>query len=249
MATRLQIRRDTAADWTSVDPTLAHGEIGVETDTWKAKIGDGVTAWSGLAYWIGGAGSGDMRAIIYDPTSVVADAFDRANHTGAMPASALDLDGATDIGADLADADLLLIDDGASGANRKSALSRVWTYIKAKIESTLIAFSTYSESTGTLTSVSEALTIPLDGKVHTVTLTEDVTVTFSLPASGRGSCVVNFVQDATGGWVVSFPAATEWADGSATDVDTTASTRTRAVFSQFSATGVDADLEVRGTAS
>jgi len=107
----------------------------------------------------------------------------------------------------------------------------------------------YSETGNTLTSVSEALTIPLDGKVHTCTLTEDVTVTFSLPASGRGSCTVNFIQDATGGWVVSFPATTEWADGSATDVDTTASTRTRAVFSQFSATGVDADLEVRGTAS
>jgi hypothetical protein len=110
-----------------------------------------------------------------------------------------------------------------------------------------VKFSDYSETDDTLTSVSEALTIPLDGKVYTCTLTEDVTVTFSLPASGRGSCTVNFVQDATGGWVVSFPAATEWADSTATDVDTTASTRTRAVFSQFSATGVDADLEVRGT--
>jgi hypothetical protein len=45
----------------------------------------------------------------------------------------IDLDGGTDIGADLADADLILVDDGAGGTNRKSALSRVWTYISAKI--------------------------------------------------------------------------------------------------------------------
>ncbi len=46
--------------------------------------------------------------------------------------SELDIDGATDIGAALADADLLIVDDGASGTNRKSALSRVWTYVVGK---------------------------------------------------------------------------------------------------------------------
>ena len=51
MADIIQIRRDSAADWTSVDPTLANGEIGYETDTEKIKIGDGVTAWTALSYW------------------------------------------------------------------------------------------------------------------------------------------------------------------------------------------------------
>lgn len=50
MATRRQERRDTAADWTSTDPTLAEGEIGVETDTGLFKIGDGSTAWTSLTY-------------------------------------------------------------------------------------------------------------------------------------------------------------------------------------------------------
>jgi hypothetical protein len=45
----------------------------------------------------------------------------------------INLDGGTDIGADLADADLLLVDDGGAGTNRKSALSRVWTYISGKL--------------------------------------------------------------------------------------------------------------------
>jgi hypothetical protein len=42
----------------------------------------------------------------------------------------INLDGGTDIGADLADADLILVDDGGAGTNRKSALSRVRTYVR-----------------------------------------------------------------------------------------------------------------------
>jgi hypothetical protein len=41
----------------------------------------------------------------------------------------LDIDGATDIGADIVDADLFIIDDGAGGTNRKTAASRIKTYI------------------------------------------------------------------------------------------------------------------------
>lgn len=51
------MRRGTAADWTSANPTLASGEGGFETDTKKLKLGDGSTAWNSLAY-IGGTGTG-----------------------------------------------------------------------------------------------------------------------------------------------------------------------------------------------
>jgi hypothetical protein len=50
MTSRLQNRRDTAANWTANNPTLAAGEIGLETDTAKYKMGDGSTAWNSLAY-------------------------------------------------------------------------------------------------------------------------------------------------------------------------------------------------------
>lgn len=50
MADIIQLRRDTAANWTSVDPTLAHGEMGWEIDTGKVKIGDGTTEWTSLPY-------------------------------------------------------------------------------------------------------------------------------------------------------------------------------------------------------
>lgn len=46
----IQLRRDSAADWTSNNPTLAAGQPGFEEDTGKLKIGDGATAWTSLAY-------------------------------------------------------------------------------------------------------------------------------------------------------------------------------------------------------
>jgi len=47
---RIQIKRSTAASWTSNNPVLYVGEIGYETDTKKIKVGDGTTAWTSLAY-------------------------------------------------------------------------------------------------------------------------------------------------------------------------------------------------------
>ena len=50
MATKIQLRRDTAANWQGTNPVLAQGEPGVELDTKKMKVGDGSTAWNSLAY-------------------------------------------------------------------------------------------------------------------------------------------------------------------------------------------------------
>jgi len=50
MTSRLQNRRDTAANWTTNNPTLAAGEIGYETDTGKLKIGTGSDNWTTLGY-------------------------------------------------------------------------------------------------------------------------------------------------------------------------------------------------------
>ena len=46
----MQQRRDTAANWTSANPTLLAGEIGIESDTNKIKLGTGSTAWTSLSY-------------------------------------------------------------------------------------------------------------------------------------------------------------------------------------------------------
>lgn len=51
MADVIQLRRDTAANWTATNPTLHQGEKGIENDTGKEKTGDGVTAWNSLGYF------------------------------------------------------------------------------------------------------------------------------------------------------------------------------------------------------
>lgn len=50
MATKIQLRRGTAAQWTAANPTLWAGELGLETDTNQFKIGDGSTAWNSMQY-------------------------------------------------------------------------------------------------------------------------------------------------------------------------------------------------------
>lgn len=51
--TIIKLRRDVAANWATVNPVLASGEAGVETDTNKLKIGDGVSAWNAIPYTYG----------------------------------------------------------------------------------------------------------------------------------------------------------------------------------------------------
>ena len=69
MAVQIQMRRDVAADWTSANPVLAEGELGLETDTAKWKIGDGATAWTSLGY---------ANQVVAGPASV--------SNSGASPA-------------------------------------------------------------------------------------------------------------------------------------------------------------------
>ena len=57
MAVTIQIRRGTAASWTSSNPILAEGELAVELDTGKFKIGNGTTDWNSLAYSTGHDGA------------------------------------------------------------------------------------------------------------------------------------------------------------------------------------------------
>ena len=58
MANTIQHKRGTASQWTTLNPLLANGELGLETDTHKFKFGDGVTYWNALDY--AGGGGGDL---------------------------------------------------------------------------------------------------------------------------------------------------------------------------------------------
>lgn len=50
MADQIQLRRDSAANWTSSNPILADGEIGLERDTDKFKVGNGIATWTARPY-------------------------------------------------------------------------------------------------------------------------------------------------------------------------------------------------------
>ena len=60
--TRIQLKHGLAASWTKNNPVLLAGEIGIETDTLKMKVGDGTSNWKALGYL--GADANDILAII-----------------------------------------------------------------------------------------------------------------------------------------------------------------------------------------
>ena len=70
---RIKQRIDTAASWESANPTLAAGELGIESDTNKIKIGDGATAWNDLVYKPG-VGTAQGGEIFNSATSAGANA-------------------------------------------------------------------------------------------------------------------------------------------------------------------------------
>jgi hypothetical protein len=88
---RIQVRRDTAANWAMANPILASGEWGLETDSRSVKIGDGISVWTSLAYFSGGEGGGG------GVTSV-------AGRAGVVTLTSADLTDSTSIGRALVEA-------------------------------------------------------------------------------------------------------------------------------------------------
>ena len=143
-------------------------------------------------------------------TAKIAD----ANITTAKLSTAL-LTGATDIGAGIADADLILLDDGAGGTLRKSAASRIKTYI-ADVTLTTAA-QTNITSLGTLT----ALTVDdvaVDGKVITMTGSSGDTFVTTVAANGATSLVTTDASAAAANIVITADGTFE-ADGTTITLD------------------------------
>ena len=98
MAVQIQFRRGTAAEWSSANPLLAQGEMGLEWDTNKFKIGTGSTYWNSLGYSSGQTGatgpagpSGSSNAMISaNQGSIITSSTSYINFTGAgVTASAI----------------------------------------------------------------------------------------------------------------------------------------------------------------
>jgi len=103
---------------------------------------------------------GTIATGVWNGTAIDDDYIGTINNANKVNLSALDVDGGTDIGADLADADLFIVDDGAGGTNRKTAASRIKTYI-ADVTLTTGA-QTNITSVGTLTGLAVTDTTTVD---------------------------------------------------------------------------------------
>lgn len=80
MANKMQIRRDSATNWTTTNPTLSQGELGYELNTGKLKIGNGVDAWVDLDYFDDQNGSyNDLRDLPFSDPPHVSDIADAAS--------------------------------------------------------------------------------------------------------------------------------------------------------------------------
>lgn len=72
MAIQIQLRRGTAAQWTSANPILAQGEFGYESDTTKFKVGNGTASWTALSYASGGLDAATASTLFVPDTSFTA---------------------------------------------------------------------------------------------------------------------------------------------------------------------------------
>ncbi len=88
MATRMQQRRGTAAQWTAANPILAAGEIGFETDTSKFKMGNGSSTWSALTYF---ANATELAAIVDGAPAALNTLNELAEALGDNPAFLTDI--------------------------------------------------------------------------------------------------------------------------------------------------------------
>ena len=80
-----------------------------------------------------------VNADIKSSAAIADTKLDTISTADKVALSALDIDGGTDIGANLADADLFIVDDAAGGTNRKLAASRIATYVGASAGAFAIA--------------------------------------------------------------------------------------------------------------
>lgn len=87
MTTKIKLRRAAAASWTSVNPILDLGEMGIETDTYKLKVGNGTDTWSNLAYFV------HAWSDISGKPTVIASGSTKSAARSAIDAASLDSNG------------------------------------------------------------------------------------------------------------------------------------------------------------
>lgn len=162
--TVIKLRRGTASQWTTANPVLAAGEVGIETDTNKFKFGNGTANWAALSYVSSGSSGGavEWNDVLNKPTE-----FTPSSHTHSLSA-------VTDVTASASELNIL---DGATLTTTElnyvdGVTSAIQTQLNGK------AASSHTHTMGEIFALPETLS----GKaafVHTHALTDVTDVTAS----------------------------------------------------------------------
>ncbi len=243
MASIIQIRRDTASNWSSANPTLAQGELGLETDTLKVKAGTGSANWASLSYLIDTGGyvtatySGNVAitgSLAGDNIKLDGNAISSTNTNGNIQlfpngTGYTELYGNTNAGTIRFNCE-----NNSHGVTVQGPAHSAAATYTVKLPNTLgltqasglvtsdangvVSFDngTIEEST-TITSSSNAATLNLrDGNSFLHDLTENVTYTFSNPAaSGKLSMfTLKVIQDSSAR-TITWPSSVDWAAATA----------------------------------
>ena len=247
MAVQIQMRRDTASNWTSNNPTLAAGEWGLETDTDKFKIGTGSAAWTALGYsslpsnvlsLAGGAMTGAIT------TNSTFDGVDIATRDGVLTSTTTTADAAlpkaggamtgaittnsTFDGVDIAVRDAILTSTTTTAA---AALPKAGGTLSGAIVAADQIISApimkdYAETVhaGGNSGTSQTLALT-NGNVQTWTMSGNCT--FTMPSGSTlqagSSLTLILTQDGTGSRTGTFTGV-KWAGGTAVTLTTTATT-------------------------
>ncbi len=150
MATRIQIRRGSSADWTNANPVLAEGELGLELDTGRIKVGLGTTSWNYLDYRYGTASAGSNTEVIFNDNLTLGAS---SNFTFDKNTSDLKIGGVSGIGINTSTikingTDVLSSNTLGSGIVN-SSLTSVGTLNQLSV-SGIVTISTLDVTTGTI---------------------------------------------------------------------------------------------------
>ena len=209
--TKIQIRRDTGANWDSTNPVLAAGEIGLNTTLGHFKIGDGTTNWTTLSYFnpggtvpntqvsgLGTASTKDIPAtgnasatqVVYGSDTRLSDSRTPTTHASTHTTGGTDVITVTT--GMIENGTIVNEDISATAAIAQSKVSNLTTDLGAKVTNPMTAVGDLIIGSTVTSGVAAParLGIGTTGQVLTVSAG---TATWSAPTGGGGETISSFL--------------------------------------------------------
>ena len=184
MANRIQLRRGSAQEWSNVNPTLAIGELGIEIDTGRIKIGDGITAWNSLRY------ERPLESIINSPNTLVQRDSDGNFQAGLITASLI---GNSSTATRLANTRQIALTGDVTASSTFDGSSNLNLVSSLQIVTTLPHYDSTNTSSGTYTKV----TVDAKGRITNASNPSSLDA-YNLAGTVEGQSAQGFDRDLQG---------------------------------------------------